>query len=36
MVTRLEGMKQDILVFKYEFTSSTESLKSSINEKFNL
>ena len=29
-------MKQDILDFKNEFTSSTESLKSSIDEKFNL
>ena len=33
---RLDGMKQDILDFKNEFTSSTESLKSSIDEKFNL
>ena len=29
-------MKQDILDFKNEFTLSTESLKSSIHEKFNL
>ena len=34
--TRLSGMKQDILDFKNEFTSSTESLKSNIDEKFNL
>ena len=34
--TRLGGMKQDILDFKNEFTSSIESLKSSIDEKFNL
>ena len=33
---RLDGMKQDILDFKNEFTSSTKSLKSSIDEKFNL
>ena len=33
---RLDGMKQDILDFKNEFTSSTESLRSSIDEKFNL
>ena len=33
---RLDRMKQDILDFKNEFTSSTESLKSSIDEKFNL
>ena len=33
--TRLGGMRQDILDFKNEFTSSIESLKSSINEKFN-
>ena len=35
-ITRLGGMKQDILDFKNEFTSSIESLKSSIDEKFNL
>ena len=29
-------MKEDILVFKNEFTSSIESLKSSNDEKFNL
>ena len=34
--TRFGSMKQDILVFKNEFTSSTDSLKSSIDEKFNL
>ena len=34
--TRLGGMKQDILDFKNEFTSSIESLKSSIYEKINL
>ena len=34
--TRLGGMKQDIIDFKNEFTSSIESLKSSIDEKFNL
>ena len=34
--TRLGGIKQDILDFKNEFTSSIESLKSSIDEKFNL
>ena len=34
--TRLGGMKQDILDFKNEFTSSIESLKSNIDEKFNL
>ena len=34
--TRLGGMEQDILDFKNEFTSSIESLKSSIDEKFNL
>ena len=34
--TRLGGMKQDILDFKNEFTSSIELLKSSIDEKFNL
>ena len=34
--TGLGGMKQDILDFKNEFTSSIESLKSSIDEKFNL
>ena len=34
--TRLGGMKEDILVFKNEFTSSIESLKSSNDEKFNL
>ena len=34
--TRLGRMKHDILDFKNEFTSSIESLKSSINEKFNL
>ena len=33
--TRLDGMKQDILDFKNEFTSSIELLKSSIDEKFN-
>ena len=33
--TRLGGMKQDILDFKNEFTSSVESLKSSIDENFN-
>ena len=33
--TRLGGMKQDILDFKNEFTSSIESLKSSIDENFN-
>ena len=33
---RLDGMKQDILDFKNEFTSSTKSLKSSIDKKFNL
>ena len=34
--TRLGGMKQGILDFKNEFTSSIELLKSSIDEKFNL
>ena len=34
--TRLGGMKQDILDFKNEFTSSIESLISSVNEKFNI
>ena len=34
--TRLGGMKQSILDFKNEFTSSIELLKSSIDEKFNL
>ena len=34
--TRLGGMEQDILDFKNEFTSSIESLKSSIDEKFDL
>ena len=34
--TRLGGMKQDILDFKNEFTSSIKPLKSSIDEKFNL
>ena len=34
--TRLGGTKQHILDFENEFTSSIESLKSSINEKFNL
>ena len=33
--TRLGVMKQDILEFKNEFTSSIDSLKSSIDEKFN-
>ena len=33
--TRLGGVKQDILDFKNEFTSSIKSLKSSIDEKFN-
>ena len=33
--TRLGSMKQNILDFKYEFTSSTEALKSSIDENFN-
>ena len=33
--TRLGGMKQDILDLKKEFTSSIESLKLSIGEKFN-
>ena len=34
--TRLGGMKQDIFDFTNQFTSSIESLKSNIDEKFNL
>ena len=34
--TRSGGMKQDILDFKNEFTSSIELLKSSLDENFNL
>ena len=34
--TRSGGMKQDILDFENEFTSSIELLKSSLDENFNL